>query len=563
MKSFNRAHRRLRAFTMIELTVAMIASAFLMAGLGSIMFIARQIAYSPTAASRRAKTADIINQISDELRYATVITQQTSQILEFVVADRNNDGTAEKIRYEWSGVGGDPLRKTVNGGTAVDVLTSVYAFTVTPQQSSKTTTLTTTTDSSEALLLGNATVVTGSYRDIDATHFSAIQINPSAAAGLTWVNSVPIANGVPVLSWNLTKIEVHGLQSASPTETLTVQLRSTGDPYDAPTSSVLGQASIAESSLSNNAFSAVTFPSPVRNLVFTTNRFYQLVFSQQSGTGAALSLTIANTASTYMFDSDDAGKSWKYVTPRQAYCRIYGTFTTAGPSYNVVRTYVPYIRLALQAGSQSHARIDAGIPLRNSPELLASYWRADFDRNPSTTNANGDTTSDWAVTSGGVFDTTKLAGGNWTATGGLETRPLNDFTTTTTVEARCRNTSVGGNGANIAIYADRQSGLYGPILVYVQKQSDGTQTLTLNGKTSDGVTKQLFSRSSLSSGFIRFRVTISPLNDVVNLQINDEDQGTFTYPRYAPTSTADRYLKLSTDTSSSEFDYVELRSGIN
>ena len=138
------------------------------------------MAYSPTAASRRAKTADIVNQISDELRYATVITQQTSQILEFVVADRNNDGTAEKIRYEWSGTAGDPLRKTVNGGTAVDVLTSVYAFNVTLQQKAKTTTLTTTTDSAEAVLLANASVVTGTYRDIDTSNFSCSQINPAS-----------------------------------------------------------------------------------------------------------------------------------------------------------------------------------------------------------------------------------------------------------------------------------------------------------------------------------------------------------------------------------------------
>ena len=100
------SEKRVYGFTMLEMMVAMVASAFLLAGLGSVMFIARQIAYSPTAAARRAKTADIVNQISDELRYATVITQQTSQILEFVVADRNNDGTAEKIRYEWSGTAG-------------------------------------------------------------------------------------------------------------------------------------------------------------------------------------------------------------------------------------------------------------------------------------------------------------------------------------------------------------------------------------------------------------------------------------------------------------------------
>ena len=101
------------------------------------------------------------------------------------------------------------------------------------------------------------------------------------------------------------------------------------------------------------------------------------------------------------------------------------------------------------------------------------------------------------------------------------------------------------------------------MLVYVQKQADGTQTLTLNGKTSDVATKQLFSLARLASGFVRYRLTILPQSDVVNLQINDEDQGTFTYPKYSPTSTADRYLTLFADTSTAEFDYVEVRAGIN
>jgi hypothetical protein len=201
--------------------------------------------------------------------------------------------------------------------------------------------------------------------------------------------------------------------------------------------------------------------------------------------------------------------------------------------------------------------------MRNSPELLANYWRTDFDSNPATTDANSDSTADWAVTGGGNFDTTMLVNGIWTATGAIETRPLSDFATTTTVEVRCRNTSVGGNGAVVLINADRLGGTYAPLLVYVQKQSDGSQTLTLNGRTSDTATKQLYSRSKLSSGFVRFRLTILPTSNVVNVQINDEDQGTFTYPTYAPVSTTDRYVKLNADTSSAEFDYVDVRSGIN
>ncbi len=223
----------------------------------------------------------------------------------------------------------------------------------------------------------------------------------------------------------------------------------------------------------------------------------------------------------------------------------------------------PAVRLAVQSGSLSPARIDASIPLRNSPELLASYWRTDFDRDPTTSDSNGDATLDWAVTGGGTFDTNSLANGVWSATGAIETRPLSNFDTTTTVEVRCRNTSVGGNGAVVLINADRAGGVYAPLLVYLQKQSDGSQTLTLNGKTSDAATKQLFTRSKLSSGFVRLRLTILPANNVVNLQINDEDQGTFTYPTYAPTTNTDGYLKLYADTSSAEFDYVDLRVGTN
>ena len=109
----------------MEMIVAMVASGVLLAGLGSVMMIARQTAYTPSAAVRRTDAADVVNQIAEELRYATLVIQHSPQILEFVVADRDANGTAEKIRYEWSGVAGEPLNKTVNGGTGV-IAEAVY-----------------------------------------------------------------------------------------------------------------------------------------------------------------------------------------------------------------------------------------------------------------------------------------------------------------------------------------------------------------------------------------------------------------------------------------------------
>jgi hypothetical protein len=167
--------------------------------------------------------------------------------------------------------------------------------------------------------------------------------------------------------------------------------------------------------------------------------------------------------------------------------------------------------------------------------------------------------ADWALAGGGSFNPATLINGVWQAAGALETRPLHDFVAVTTVESRCRNASTGGNGAVVRINADRQGGQYAPLLVYVQRQSDGTQTLTLHGKTSDAANKQLFRVTRLASGFVKFRLTILPQNNVVNLQINDEDQGTFSYPTYAPSSTSDRFVTLYGDTSPAEFDYIDVR----
>jgi hypothetical protein len=224
----------------------------------------------------------------------------------------------------------------------------------------------------------------------------------------------------------------------------------------------------------------------------------------------------------------------------------------------VTRTYVPQVRVVLRAGNQAAARIDASIPLDNTPELLSNHWRLDFDSNPTSVDADGSGAVDWATTGGGPFSAGGLSGGVWTASGAIETRPLNDFIKVTTVEVACRNTTVGGNGAVVRINADRQGGLHAPLFTYLQRQSDGTQTLTLYGKSSDAANVQLYRIQKLPSDFIRIRLTIDPANNIVNLQLNGEDQGTFAYPTYAPT-TSDRFLTMFADTSTAQFDFAEVR----
>ncbi|MCI0334341.1 MAG: hypothetical protein L0228_14075 [Planctomycetes bacterium] len=542
----SRAIRHRPGHSLMELTVAMVAGAVLLAGLGSVMMIGSQVAYTPSAAVLRTKSADAVNQIAEELRYATIILQQSSQILEFVVADRNGDGTAEKIRYEWSGTAGDPLNKKINSAAAVAILDSIEAFDVSLLQTSTTTTFTTTTDSAEAVLLSNATSPSGLQRDINTSQFTAQQINPAAFTAAIPANAV---------SWNATKVQFYCDENSLDDGTLLVQLRATGDPNNGPTSNALGQQSVAESSL-NSGWNTATFTSPVRGLGL--HRRCAIVWAGY-GIGDAAKFLYNDGAASGVLESNDGGASWTNMPSRQVFYRLYGTYTTPGSTYNVTRNYVSQVGLLLQASTQAHARIDARIPLGNLPELLSAHWRADFTDDPTTANSNGDSVADWALAGNGTFDTSSLIGGVWYANGALESRPLSDFTTTTIVEVRCRNTTVGGNGAVVRINTDRQGGQYAPLMVYVQRQSDGSQTLSLYGRTSDAATKLLVSRANLPSEFVRFRLTILPQNNVVNLSINDEVQGTYSYPTYAPASASDRYLTLYADTSQAEFDYVDVR----
>jgi hypothetical protein len=535
-----------RGHTLVELVTAMVSSGMLLAGLGSVMLIASQVANTPTASSHRLEAAEALNEFANDLRYATFLVTRTPRVLEFVVTDRTSDGTAERIRYEWSGVPGDPLLKTVNGGTPVALVDSAQDFQVSVATASETTSFTATTESAEAILASNAVSTSGPTRGIDQNNFSAQRINPTGFSGIP-------ANAS---AWSATRVDFQGSRNGNG-ETLRVQIRSAGDPYDRPTGEVLGEVTILEDNLTASAgWNTVTFTSPVRGLAL--HRMYSLVWRGTTGeSGTAASLLTDDNAATSVNESSDGGATWTYMPSRRTYYRIYGTYTSPGTNYNVPRNYATRVNVMLQAGSAAQSRINASVPLVNRPELLSAYWRADFDGNPTTTDFTRDGTNDWTMASGS-FNNGTLASGVWLANGALESRPKHNFTTNTTVDVRCRNTSVGGNGAVVRIHADRQGGTHAPLEVRVERQADGSQTLTLYGKSNDATDVKLFQRTNLSSDFVRCRLTILPASNVVNLAINDTDEGTYTYPTYAPTGD-DRFLTFFANTSSAEYDHVELR----
>jgi len=533
--------------TLIELVTATISSGMLLAGLGSVMLIANQVANTPASSSDRVAASSAIHDLANDLRYATFFVTRTTHALEFIVGDRDGDGSAERIRYEWSGVHGEPLFKTTNGGTPVAVIESIQDFTLSYVTVGETSAYTPQTQSAESTLASYTTSPAGSTYLVDQNTFLAQRIDPSS------FSAIPAT----ATSWNLTRVEFIGQRNGSG-ETMRVQIRSAGDPYSRPSGELLGEVATLEDNLSAGlAWNSITFGNPVRELAL--HRPYSIVWRGTTGeSGTAGGVLRDSGATTGVSESIDAGASWTYAPSQRVFYRIYGTYNLPATTVNLTRNFATRVNVALQSGHAAHSRIDASVPLLNRPELLSAYWRADFDANPTTIDMTRDGTADWTMAGGAGFNNGTLVGGVWQSNGSLESRPKNNFTTATTVEARCRNTSVGGNGAELRIQVDRQAGTHAPIIVRVQRQADGTQTLTLYGKSSDATEVKLLERTNLSSDFVRYRLTVLPASNLVNLAINDQDEGTYSYSTYAP-SGDDRFLTFCANTSTAEYDYVELR----
>lgn len=118
-----------RGFTLIELVASMLSAAILILGLMSSLYIAAQSTDADrTPAPSALKTSRIAEQIVNELNSATGFNVRGANTIEFTVPDRDNNGSDETIRYEWSGTAGDALQRKLNSGELFDFAENVHAF---------------------------------------------------------------------------------------------------------------------------------------------------------------------------------------------------------------------------------------------------------------------------------------------------------------------------------------------------------------------------------------------------------------------------------------------------
>ncbi len=120
---------RHRGATLLELVVSMSIASLVLTGIGSSMVLAsRALPSSKNKLSQAIASHKILEKMSSEISVAQSFTLASMNAIEFTVADRDSDSLAEIIRYEWSGVSGDPLQRKYNLMPAVTLLENVDKF---------------------------------------------------------------------------------------------------------------------------------------------------------------------------------------------------------------------------------------------------------------------------------------------------------------------------------------------------------------------------------------------------------------------------------------------------
>ena len=90
---------RRRGYTLLELVVALTASSFLLAGIGSSLFLAGQFVATTNSSARGLEATDALHQLTEELRYATHVLSRGPRHLQFVVNDITGDGDPDHLAY--------------------------------------------------------------------------------------------------------------------------------------------------------------------------------------------------------------------------------------------------------------------------------------------------------------------------------------------------------------------------------------------------------------------------------------------------------------------------------
>lgn len=345
---------RRRSYTLAELIVTAGATAVLVGGMASTIVLAsRALPENNTALDSVVDASDVMIQITSDLMCANGVNAHTATAIEVTVVDRDNDGSDETIRYEWSGAAGDPLIRSYNGATAVVLLDDVHVFDLGYEYYSiSVEEIGPPQESGEVSLASYSSSIGLSDGVIDSDDYYGEVFRPTLPAD--------------ALSWSITRVWIYARRDGATNGVIRVVLRGV-DGSQLPTNTVLGQQNIPETALgSSYAWQSVSF-SDVRGLApgmiacFTLEHAGSGDDGQVRYRGGGVS---ASSLSLLRWN----GSKWTRETDKSLLFYVYGTITTPGVPQTTTLNYLKGVRVTLQPGDDSDGKIETAVEVLNMPE---------------------------------------------------------------------------------------------------------------------------------------------------------------------------------------------------
>jgi len=355
-----KSSRRRRGLTLIEVVVAVAMFTIIALALESALMLAtKAIPDARSANTSFLAAAKVHDQIASELFYAQTVTELGANAITFTVADRDNDGAPETIRYAWTGVAGDPLVRTYNGGSKINVLDDVREFSLTYDKRAVKQP-TTYTEGSEQQIYSSGKGLLGGGVTVDSSNFVGESFpTPSWPAD--------------VVFWRITKVRVIAQSdssgSGSGNDSLRVQVR-VQDPSGLPSNVVVDQVTVQESKLPSSYSNYSISFSGAPTLLPTDAAC--VVFRHNQGGGASAdiwsnNLSLALLSGTELVASSNTGATWSGNTLRAAGMTVWAAGSTKDP--DSFQYYLSDVRAGIRSGADTSARVNGTFRIPAEPQV--------------------------------------------------------------------------------------------------------------------------------------------------------------------------------------------------
>lgn len=510
MNSLSLKPLRRSGHTMIEMVLSMTLLAIVMASVGSAAMFAAKASPSESNDDELIRDSVLLGRIAEDISQAKYILENTSDSVTMIVPDRTGDGVPDRIRYSWSGSAGGPLTYELNDADPALLIGSVDRFEIEYAYATATSQISPVMQyGAEKVVASYTTSLLGSDEKVKETDWWGQIINASLSGGA--IGFLP------------TKIDLYAMaDSPSNGETDFTLVQRTGA---TPGSTSFGSGVIREADMTTS-YDWYTFAfnesSPV-----TSATDVALLFSYAAGDHDILTLRRANLGGGRL-RSQDSGASWSYDLDKSFLYRLYGhEITKVNNGYKTSRVHVTSVQVTLEADIATGTPVTRHARLMQAPQLLESFWEADFNANPTTFDLNGDGTADFNRVGGGTLPDSQIRDGVWYAAAAIHPSSLK--TTDAVLQIDMRMKASGSNKPTLfgSVNSDGTTAL--PVMIYLQDDGSGGQELVFcNSYDSLDVTVKY---GGLSAEWIDVSVTLIPSESIISISINGQAQPTLQLTR--------------------------------